>query len=113
MILKGMAILFGNTEKYLDKLPLISLEKKNIGDVLSKFAIIISKLNSYQVYKTLYGFLDGLPLLMESLDEITNPDKADEIGTTNPEISESNTMCKKGEFEGFKILIGMFWSHVL
>ena len=22
-------------------------------------------------------------------------------------------MCKKGEFEGFKILIGMFWSHIL
>ena len=113
MILKGMSILFGNTEKYLDNLPLISLEKRNIGEVLSKFAIIISKLNSYQVYKTLYGFLDGLPLLMESLDEITNPDKADIIGTNNPEISDSNTMCKKGEFEGFKILIGMFWSHIL
>ena len=55
----------------------------------------------------------GLPLLIESLDEITNPDKADETGTANPEISDTNTMCKKGDFEGFKILIGMFWSHVL
>ena len=32
----------------------------------------------------------------------------DKTITTNPEISENNTMCKKGEFEGFKILIGMF-----
>jgi hypothetical protein len=47
------------------------------------------------------------------LDEITNPDNADETGTSNPEISEKNTMCPKGEFEGFKILIGMFWSHTL
>jgi len=54
-----------------------------------------------------------LPLCIESLDEITNPDKADKIGIANPEISDTNTMCKKGEFEGFKILIGMFWSHIL
>jgi hypothetical protein len=50
---------------------------------------------------------------MESLDEVTNPDKADENGNINPEISDTNTMCLKGEFEGFKILIGMFWSHIL
>ena len=24
-----------------------------------------------------------------------------------------NIMYKKGDFEGFKILIGMFWSHIL
>jgi len=28
-------------------------------------------------------------------------------------MSETNTMCPKGEFEGFKILIGKFWSHTL
>ena len=113
MILKAMTVFFGNSEKHLESLPLFGFEKKNIGDVLAKFATIISKLNSYQEFKTLYGFLEGLPLLIESLDEITNPDKADETGTANPEISDANTMCKKGDFEGFKILIGMFWSHVL
>ena len=82
-------------------------------DILTKFTKIINRLNSYQEYKILYGFLSNLPLLIESLDEITNPDKADELGNINPEISENNTMCIKGEFEGFKILIGMFWSHIL
>ena len=113
MILKAMSIFFGNSDKHLETLPLIGFEKFNIGSVLTKFSTIISKLNSYQEYKTLYGYLDGLPLLIESLDEITNPDNADETGTSNPEISEKNTMCPKGEFEGFKILIGMFWSHTL
>ena len=110
MILKALAIFFGNNEKHLEILPLISFEKKNVG---YEFATIISKFNSYQEYKTLYGFIDGLPLLIESLDEITNPDRADETGESNPDISDTNTMCKKGDFEGFKILIGMFWSHAL
>ena len=113
MILKALSNLFGNTEKQLDNLPSITFDKKNLADVISKFTTIIRKLYSYQKYKILYGFLDSLPLLMESLDEITNPDKADEIGVSNQEISETNTMCKKGEFEGFKILIGMFWSYEL
>ena len=113
MILRAMTIFFGNNEKHLETIPLIGFQQKNLGDVLSKFTIIIDKLNSYQQYKTLYGYLEGLPLCIESLDEITNPDKADEIGIANPEISDTNTMCKKGEFEGFKILIGMFWSHIL
>lgn len=113
MILKALAILIGNTEKNSDNLQLIAFDKKNIEDAISNFTKIVSKYNSYQKYKKLYGFLDGLPLLIESLDEITNPDKADEFGVSNQEITESNTMCKKGEFEGFKILIGMFWSHVL
>jgi hypothetical protein len=108
-----MTIFFGNSEKHLENIPLFGFEKKNLGDVLTKFSTIISKLNSYQEYKTLYGFIDGLPLLIESLDEVTNPDLADKEGTVNPEISDKNTMCKKGEFEGFKILIGMFWSHSL
>ena len=34
MILKGMAILFGNTEKYLNILPLISFEKKYWGCII-------------------------------------------------------------------------------
>lgn len=110
MILKALAIFFGNNEKHLEILPLISFEKKNVG---YEFATIISKFNSYQEYKTLYGFIDGLPLLIESLDEITNPDRADETEESNPDISDTNTMCKKGDFEGFKILIGMFWSHAL
>ena len=113
MILKALAILIGNTERNSDNLQLIAFDKKNIEDAISNFTKIVSKYNSYQKYKKLYGFLDGLPLLIESLDEITNPDKADEFGISNQEITESNTMCKKGEFEGFKILIGMFWSHVL
>ena len=113
MILKAMTVFFGNSEKHLETIPLFGFEKKNVGEVLTKFTTIINKLNSYQEYKTLYGFLDGLPLLVESLDEVTNPDTADETGTANPEINESNTMCKKGAFEGFKILIGMFWSHTL
>ena len=46
MIIKGMAVIFGNTEKHLDKLPLISFEKNNKGDVLSKFATTIGN-NSY------------------------------------------------------------------
>ena len=113
MILKAMSVFFGNSEKHLETLPLIGFEKQNLVEVLNQFNVIISKMNSYQEYKTLYGFLDGLPLLMESLDEITNPDKADMSSTANPEISDTNTMCPKGEFEGFKILIGQFWSHEL
>ena len=113
MILKAMTIFFGNTDKHLEIIPLIGFPQKKLGEVLTKFTTIITKFNSYQEYKTLYGFLDGLPLLVESLDEIMNPDKADEIGKNNLEISDTNTMCKKGEFEGFKILIGMFWSHIL
>ena len=113
MILKAMTIFFGNIDKHLEIIPLIGFPQKKLGEVLTKFTTIITKFNSYQEYKTLYGFLDGLPLLVESLDEITNPDKADEIGKNNLEISDTNTMCKKGEFEGFKILIGMFLSHIL
>ena len=74
MILKIMSFFFGNSDKHLKTLPLIGFEKFNIGSVLTKFSTIISKLNSYQEYKTFYGHLDGLPLLIESLDEITNPD---------------------------------------
>ena len=110
MILKALTVFFGSGVKHLEILPLISFETYNISNVLDQFKTIITNFNSYQEYKTLYGFLDGLPLLMESLDEITNPDLADEIGSSNPEILNSNTMCSKGEFEGFKILIGQFWS---
>ena len=110
MILKALTAFFGSGIKYLESLPLINFDTYNFADFQDQFKTIITKLNSYQVYKTLYGFLDGLPLLMESLDEITNPDLADEISFSNLEISNSNTMCPKGEFEGFKILIGLFWS---
>ena len=113
MILKAMTVFFGNTEKHLENIDKISFPQRYLGEVLDKFTIIINKFNSYQEYKNLYGYLDGLPLLMQSFDEVTNPDKADETGVINPEISENNTMCKKEEFEGFKILIGMFWSHDL
>ena len=113
MILKAMSVFFGNSEKHLENLPLIGFEKMNLGIVLEKFSTIISKMNSYQEYKTLYGFLDGLEMKMESLDEITNPDNADVTSTSNPEISDKNTMCPKGDFEGFKILIGQFWSCAL
>ena len=50
---------------------------------------------------------------MESFDEVTNPDKADEIGIGNQENTKNNTMCKTGKFEGFEIFIGMFWSYEL
>ena len=113
MILKAMTVFFGNSEKHLETLPTFGFGNKNIGEVLSKVSTIIEKMFSYQQYKDLYGFLDGLPLNIESFDEITNPDNADENGNVNPEINETNTMCKKGEFEDFKILIGMFWSHTL
>ena len=110
MIVKVLSIFFGSGIKFIETLPLINFESYNMINVLEQFKTIINKLNSYQEYKTLYGFLDSLPLLIESLDEITNPDLADEVGFSNPEISNSNTMCPKGEFEGFKILIGQFWN---
>ena len=47
------------------------------------------------------------------MEEIANRDLADGFGELNPSISEDNTMCKKGEFKGFKILIGIFWSFIL
>ena len=47
--------------------------------------------------------------MIESLDEITNPDDKS-TGIENTEISETNTICIKGFFEGFKILICAFWS---
>jgi hypothetical protein len=111
MLLKAMTVFFGSGEKVLEKIPQISIETKKIEEIYE--INIIEYLNSYREYKNLYGFLEGLPLLMESLEEITNPDLADEFGDSNQEISEKNTMCKKGDFEGFKILIGMFWSCVL
>ena len=70
MILKAMSVFFGNSEKHLESLPLIGFEKMNVGKVLEQFSTIISKMNSYQEYKTLFGFLDGLEMKMESLDEI-------------------------------------------
>lgn len=70
IILKALVILIGNTEKNVDNLQLIALDKKNIEDTLSNFTKIVSKYNSYQKYKKHYGFLDGLPLLIDSLDEI-------------------------------------------
>ena len=110
MIVKVLSVFFGSGVKFIETLPLISFESYNLKNVLEKFKDILNKLNSFQEYKILYGFLDGLPLLIESLDEITNPDLADEISNSNPEITNSNTMCHKGEFEGFKILIGQFWN---
>ena len=68
-----MTVFFGSGEKILETIPQIGIERKNIGEVISNFTIIIEKLFSYQEYKNLYGFLDGLSLLMESLEEITNP----------------------------------------
>ena len=114
MILKAMSVFFGSTEKYYEELPLIKLEdqKKEIESIKS-LEIIVKKFYSYQEYKELYGFLDKLDVKLECFEEITNPDLADKIGKENPEISGSNTMCKKGEFEGFKILIGLFWNYSL
>jgi hypothetical protein len=37
MILKAMTVFFGNSEKHLETLPLFGFEKKNIGEVLTKF----------------------------------------------------------------------------
>ena len=73
MLLKAMTVFFRSGEKILETIPQIGIERKNIGEVISNFTIIIEKLFSYIEYKNLYGFLDGLPLLMESLEEITNP----------------------------------------
>ena len=54
-----------NLKLLLETIPKIEITK-NIGEVISNFTIIIEKLFSYIEYKNLYGFLDGLPLLMES-----------------------------------------------
>ena len=113
IILKAMSIFFGNGEKHLENLPILSFDNQKDEKVFEKFTTIINRLNSYQEYKNLYGYLDGLKVSLDSLEEITNPDKADEIKDFNPEISDDTTMCEKGAFEGFKILIGMFWSQVL
>ena len=114
MILKAMTVFFGSTEKYCEELPLIKLEnQKKEEEALKNLGIITEKFYSYQQYKELYRFLDKLDAKIECFEEITNPDLADKIGHENPEISESNTMCKKGEFEGFKILIGQFWDNSL
>ena len=114
MILKAMTVFFGNTEKYYDELPLIKLEDQNKEkEAIKSLETIIKKFFSYQEYKNLYGYLDNLPVKEESFCDITNPDMADKIGKENPEISGSNTMCKKGAFEGFKILIGQFWNYSL
>ena len=113
MILKAMSIFFGNGEKHLENLPLISFDNQKNGKILEEITKIIKRLNSYQEYKDLYGYLDKLKVNLDSLEEITNRDKADEIKYFNPDISEDTTMCEKGAFEGFKILIGMFWSRAL
>ena len=95
-------------------MPLYKIEnKQKEKEALKNLDNILNKYFSYQEYKELYGFLDNLPFKKESYEEVANPDLADEIGIENPEISESNTMCKKGEFEGFKILIGQFWNYQL
>ena len=113
MILKAMTVFFGSNEKPLDLISQDIIFSKNFGEIKNKFTIIINKISSYRVYKELYGFLDSLPLKIESLEEIVNRDLADGFGELNPSISEDNTMCKKGEFKGFKILIGIFWSFIL
>ena len=112
MILKAISAFFGSNEKHLENLPQFKLDS-DINSVYDDLTKIIDSLNSYQQYKNLYGFLEHLPFSTESYDEIANPDKADQTQNYNPEIKDNNTMYKRGQFEGFKILIGMFWSHVL
>lgn len=95
MILKAMTFFFGNSEKHLESIPQIVFTPRNIEDVLTDFTTIINKFNSYQQYRVLYGFLDGLPLLIESLDEVTNPDKADESGAINQCVKKVNLKVSK------------------
>ena len=113
MILKIMTTFFGNAIQYLDDIPSTESDKNIEEKYFSNLENIAREYYSYIKYKELYSFLDELPYYLESYEEIANPDFADEIGVENPEISESNTMCKKGEFEGFKILIGQFWDYTL
>ena len=46
MLLKAMTVFFGSGEKILETIPKIEIEKKNIGEVISNFTIIIEKLFS-------------------------------------------------------------------
>ena len=74
---------------------------------------ITQKFHSYSEYKNLNGYLENLKIWLEDMEEITNPDLADQVGLENPEISENNTMYVKGGFKGLKILIGQFWDCTL
>ena len=111
MLLKAMTVFFRSGEKILETIPQIGIERKNIGEVISNFTIIIEKLFSYQEYFIWifrwFIFINGI--IRRNYKSIL----ADELGDLNPIISQDNTMFKKGDFEGFKILIGMFWSCVL
>ena len=106
-----MTVFFGSGEKILETIPQIGIERKNIGEVFSNFIIIIEKLFSYQEYFIWifrwFIFINGI--IRRNYKSIL----ADELGDLNPIISQDNTMFKKGDFEGFKILIGMFWSYFL
>ena len=106
-----MTVFFRSGEKILETIPQIGIERKNIGEVISNFTIIIEKLFSYQEYFIWifrwFIFINGI--IRRNYKSIL----ADELGDLNPIISQDNTMFKKGDFEGFKILIGMFWSCVL
>ena len=111
MLLKAMTVFFRSGEKILETIPQIGIERKNIGEVISNFTIIIEKLFSYQEYFIWifrwFIFINGI--IRRNYKSIL----ADELGDLNPIISQDNTMFKKGDFEGFKILIGMFWSYFL
>ena len=85
----------------------INLQK----DMITCFNNINNHQMSHCKNKSLYDFLNGAKVYIESLEEIMNIDPIfKDISLTNPENSEKNSMFKKGFFKKFKILICCFWS---
>ena len=110
-LLKALSVFFGNDISHVNTFTI----KPKISDSVTKLKYL-SEINEnygdYITYQKLSAFLEDRPFSLESMEETVNRDEADKIDK-NPEIDESNTMCKPGSFKGLKALCCCFWSKAI
>lgn len=67
--------------------------------------------NNYFTYKRLIGYLNSRAFYLESTEETSNRDEANNVESNKNNINEEDYMCKKGYFKGLKVLCCCFWSN--
>ena len=111
-LLNALSFFYGNeiTQNVIYNIVPYEPMFEDINKLTKNIEEIGSNYNDYFTYKKLVGYLKSRTFYLESTEETSNKDEADNIENIK-NINVDDYMCKQGYFKGLKVLCCCFWSN--
>lgn len=111
-LLNALSVFYGDEINHNASPNIITFSPKfvDIKKVIDDIEEIGLNYNNYFTYKRLVGYFNDRTFYLESTEETSNRDEADNV-EKDTKINEDEYMCKQGYFKGLKVLCCCFWSN--